>query len=185
MFIERSVEITNPIIETVRGIKTLGTGINVYENAHISIERFYSNDVFPTALYILEPNIRQLQAISETMDIFSLTDVTNTLDGEVIAPPVVEVCDGIPCIVDGIHRFTLAGRYGVPLNAIYIEGAALPIVSYPVNWSEVISYEERPTDPKLMRRLRVEDRSEVLRYYYRDFSVLGSKGRRPRSGQQS
>jgi hypothetical protein len=125
-----------------------------------------------------------LEKVDSVKGNFDLDEILE-YNGIIIAPPVVELSDGVPAIVDGIHRFYLAKQLGVPVKAIYIEGATLPLISYPVSWDVVKEYDEAPENPKHRRALRlgIEDKSEVLRTYYRDFSLLGSRGRRPRQGQ--
>ena len=184
---ERVVE--SSLISSVRETQTLNGGISVYQHANIELRTFDPKDVFPSALYVLYPNLKEVGNIAtelraEGKDIFTLTDIEQTSIG-VIAPPVVELSDGVPTIVDGIHRFWWALSVNKPINAIYVENASLPIVSYPVSWDEVRLCDERPSEPRFMRKLRdgIADNSEDLRRYYRDLSFLGSKGRRPSIGQ--
>lgn len=180
------------LLQQVRNTVTLDGGIPVYADANIDLLQFDPTDVYPTALYVLQEHLDRLLVMYNVMrefgvDILNLQGIYNYADGIVIAPPLVELCDGVPAIVDGIHRFYLAGALGKPVTAIYVEGANpdYPLVSYPVSWEEVNLYQSRPTDPKLLRKVRygIEDTSEGLRKYYRDLKFLGSSGRRPRKEQ--
>lgn len=180
------------LLQQVRNTVTLDGGIPVYADAHIDLLQFDPTDVYPTALYVLQEHLDRLLVMYNVMrefgvDILNLQGIYNYADGIVIAPPLVEFCDGVPAIVDGIHRFYLAQALGKPITAIYIEGVntQYPLISYPVNWDEVNLYKDKPQDPKLLRRVRhgIDDTSAGLRKYYRDLSYLGSSGRRPRGGQ--
>lgn len=178
-----------PFLERIMAVPILNTGVLVYEDAKVELRTFQPDEVYPTALYVLRPHIETVRLIGDSLyqygvDIFNLDDVTRVGD-ITIAPPIVELSDGVPAIVDGIHRFCLARELGRSIQCIYIEGAKIPLISYPVEWSSVVEYDVAPENPLLRRALRlgIEDRSEVLRSYYRDFSSFGSMGRRPRLGQ--
>lgn len=173
----------------IRNILTIEDGVSVYENADISIQDFRPDEVYPSALYVLRPHIEKIRCIGSELwrrgvNIFQLDDVIN-MDEIMIAPPVIEMSDGVPTIVDGIHRFYLARQLGFDVRCVFINGASLPLISYPVEWQDVRMYDEPPQQPELRRRIRegISDTSTDLRKYYRDLSVLGSKGRRPRKDQ--
>lgn len=184
------MEVTDvPFLEQIMAVRTLDAGVPVYENAQVSIQEFVSQEVYPTALYVVRSHLEAVRMIGDRLwrqgiNIFDLDEIIR-VDGITIAPPVVELSDGVPAIVDGIHRFYLARQLGFKVSCIYIEGASLPLVSYPVNWESVKEYDKAPENPLLRRALRigVEDTSESLRKHYRDLSLLGSSGRRPRGGQ--
>jgi len=188
---KREFETREPIIGQIRTVQTLKGKVNVYKNAEITLKRFNPEHVFPSAKYVLWENLNNVGDIAtqlrqEGKDIFNLRGLTQ-FNGGVIAPPVVEESDGVPTIVDGQHRFWWALSTNQPITAIYIKGATLPIISYPVDWSEVKMYNTKPEDPTLLRNLRegIPDESSELRKYYRDFNWMGSGGRRPRAGQTS
>jgi hypothetical protein len=180
------------LLAQVRQTETLNGRERVYQNARIEIRDFNPDEVYPTAKYVLKGNLENLEALqtmldNEGVDIFNLDCVHEGLDGIIIAPPVVELSDGVPAIVDGQHRFYMAKQQGRRIKAIYVEGADenIPVISYPVPWSEVKEYDIKPENPSLLRNLRqgIRDISGDLRRYYRDLSYLGSLGRRPRLGQ--
>lgn len=180
------------LIEAVRQTRTLEGNNQPYRNAKISIEKFDPNNLYPTAKYILVGNLtaagimrnRILQ--KSGIDIFSLDHIYS--DSEyLVAPPVVEISDGVPAIIDGLHRCALARRLGLPISVIYIVDVdpKCPTISTPVTWNDVSEHQEKPESAELLRNLRhgITDTTETLRRFYRDFSFLGSLGRRPRNGQ--
>jgi hypothetical protein len=177
----------NNLVETMRGVETLDGGYPLYQSADICLQTLTIEDVYPTALYVLKPNFGEILAIRRELllagiDIFDLDEI-EYCNGVTIAPPVVEEMDGVLGIVDGIHRFYLAGTYGVPINTIVVRGVDrnYPFISYPVFWEDVSIYDIPPENPHQRRRLRhgIENTSECRRLYYRDLSFLGGKGRRP------
>lgn len=191
-FIEKESEPTSELIELVRETRTLDGGVELYKNAEISVKTFDSNELFPSAKYVLKSNLDFVARMREEImrahgvDILKLREIFGD-SVYVVAPPVVELSDGVPVIVDGLHRCTLARRLGESISVIYVEGVDLgyPIISTPVTWDRVVEYETKPEDPTLLRdvRLGIQDDGGSLRRFYRDLSYLGSLGRRPRSGQ--
>lgn len=183
---------TEYLLNEVKEVKTLDGGFPVYEQADISLKIFHPKDVYPSALYVLTDHLEKLIELdSEVLSthgigIFGLDGIYDH-SGGIIAPPVVEMSDGVPTIVDGIHRFYLAFLQNRPVKTIFVQNVQLPLISYPVGWGDVKVYESKPEHPQLLRRLRhgIPDDPTKLRVYYRDLSLLGSKGRRPRSGQTS
>jgi len=177
--------------ETVRGIETIGDRYPIYKEADISIKEFSPDEVSPTSKYVLWENLRTVNRIRKEgerqgIDILQLEEITE-INGETIAPPVVENDGEEDCIVDGLHRFTIAKVKGKKVKAIYINGVPedRPIIGKPVSWDKVIWQRKKPENPEELRDLRVEDTPEELRKCYRDLSVLGSNGRRPRKGQKA
>ena|SRR3989344_2071696 len=122
----------------------------------------------------------------DDVDIFKLDRIYPN-STYVVAPPVVEISDGVPAIVDGLHRCALARNLGEPVSVILVDGVnpQYPIISTPVTWNEVVEYYQKPEIPELLRNVRpgIRDEGGSLRRFYRDFSYLGSTGRRPRLGQ--
>lgn len=182
---------TQSLLEAVRSTQTLDGGIEIYKNAKINLCQFDPCDLYPTAKYVLLDNLSRIANFYSEfhpfgVDILNLTRIVH-LPGIVIGPPIVEISDGVPAIVDGIHRCWFARENGLPITVVLVENSdpEYPLISFPVTWGDVLVYKTAPTDPKLRRDLRptIEDKSESLRKYYRDLSYLGSTGRRPRSGQ--
>jgi len=177
------------IHETVRNIRIVGDGYPIYKDAEVTIREFSPDEVKPTSKYVLWQNLRDVNDIRKEgercgIDILQLEDIAR-VNGSVIAPPVIENDGEEDCIVDGLHRFMIARVKGRKVKAIYINGASeeRPLIGKPVSWDKVIWRRKKPENVELLRDLRVEDVSEVLLKHYRDLSVLGSNGRRPRKNQ--
>lgn len=181
------------LVQLVRSIETLDGGIPVYKNAEIRISREYPEFLYPSAKYVLRSNLETVsylrsKYLRQGVDILKLDGLYS--DGKtVISPPIVEWSDNCWVIVDGLHRLWLARYENLGrVNVLKIRGSNpdYPIISYPVVWREVAEYAQKPEKPHLLRNIRndIKDESESLRRYYRDFSVLGSSGRRPRAIQK-
>lgn len=181
------------LLEIVRNIQTLEGMIPIYKESIISFKRFHPNNVSPIAKYVLTPNLERLQSTQRDLffrgyNIFSLKE-TLKYNNHIISPPIIEYSDADKknIIVDGIHRFYLARQLGHWVSTIYIQkvNEFYPVIGMPVEWNDVIEYSEPPQEVQNRRRLRegIENKSEILRKFYRDYSVIGSTGRRPILGQ--
>lgn len=128
----------------------------------------------------------------------------NSEEVQRIAPPIVEkyvetAYPGNPQLmglVDGLHRCTAARNAGLSgVRAVVTSDVPYPLVPLPVNWAEIRTYEDHNLPPSHMkRRFRYQaltdfpfDSYETLTnvtddnvqyFFYRDLSVLGSKGKR-------
>ena len=70
------------------------------------------------------------------------------------------------------------------ISVVLVDGvdSNYPLISTPVCWGEVIEYSQKPEVPELLRNIR-PGIGDKLRKFYRDFSRLGSLGRRPMLNQ--
>jgi len=180
------------LLEAVRDTRTLDGRVPLYRSAEISIRTFDPNDLYPIAKYVLTSNLQFVASMREDIlsedgvDIFKLDHIYYNLK-YTVAPPVIEISDGVPAIVDGLHRCALARRLGEQISVIFVDGVnpQYPLISTPVNWEEVVEYARKPEVAELLRNVRpgIRDEGGSLRRFYRDFSYLGSTGRRPRLGQ--
>lgn len=170
----------------VKTIETLDDRYPIYREADVSIKEFDPDEVRPTSKYVLRDRLVLMKELQEQHDILHLRDKTR-IDGYVVAPPIVENDGKTDCIVDGLHRFMVAKIKDKKVTAIHVEDVNCPdrpIIGYPVDWNKVRIRREQPQRGEDCRNLRVPDESSELRRCYRDFSVLGSDGRRPRNGQE-
>lgn len=173
---------------TLRRVKTLDGGVRVYEHADIKTRLVDPNDLAPTSKYVLKDNLAQVERIRNRvfnergLDIFRFSGIVK-MDDLVIAPPIVEE----DLIVDGLHRNYIARANGEKIMVAQVRHALTGYepIGVGLNWSQVVVRETQPTIGSECRvlRLGITDDPTILRRYYRDFSSLGSKGRRPRKGQ--
>lgn len=179
------------LLEQVRNTKTLNGGVLLYEHANIVLETVNACSVYPMALYTLSEKLSNIYRIANTMcrkgiDIFNLEETVEE-QGIRISPPVVEKTDGVWGILDGIHRMSIAMKENIPVKVIKVDGASVETAFLPVGWNEVLIYKSKPDKANQLRVIRpgVQDTSEDLRKRFRDFSYLGSSGRRPAGGQSA
>lgn len=181
------------LLQTVRKLKTL-TGIPIYEKARIEIIKQDPLNLYPIALYALSRTLEMIRVSQAELarfgyDIFNLNCAVSFTPSElgskvVVSPPVVEWSepDRVPLVVDGLHRILLAFLEKKRINCIYIEGVdqRLVPISFPASWNQIKIVENPPSDPAERRSLRpgINIHSPEVADRYRDYSPLGSSGRR-------
>ncbi|HSV95191.1 MAG TPA: hypothetical protein VLH94_04470 [Spirochaetia bacterium] len=177
------------LLRVVRGVKAMGDGEPIYQDTTIDLEVCNPEDLHPSALYLLKSNMDFVEKmykdlLTKGIDILNLDQIVEA-EGYVIAPPVVEIWDGQAVIVDGIHRIAMARKMGVSIKVIVVSGVRenRPLISYPVEWKEVITYDTKPEKAELLRKMRIDNQDTVSKLKcFRDFTPLTKKeNRRPLS----
>lgn len=163
-----------------------GTPVYPYEDATISLKEVRFDEVRPTTLYLLRPNLAfqgQLSADLQAQghDPLELDGALLLDDGSGdqvgLIPPLVEETDEDgQCLVDGAHRsFFGLSALRPSFVAVHIRGVRpdCPVYADTNEWDEIVLYDEVPADPSLKKRYRPNAKG-----LYRDFSAInGSRMR--------
>lgn len=173
----------------LKEVKTLVGGVPVYKDAKIGYELVHPNSLYPTAKYVMRENLSRVSRIRgeiKDRDIYTTAGVVEH-DGHLIGNPIVEVINGRRIIVDGLHRVYDARRNNSGIMVAVVDGVLhdYPPIGEAVSWDDVVEVSEKPLHSRQLRDLRtgVSDVSSELVKLFRDFSILGSTGRRPSYGQ--
>jgi hypothetical protein len=154
-----------------------------YQSAQISLRLITPRDVKVTSYYVLEKNllfIRNLhrKLLQQGYDILQLTQgliiQINKEDPREIVPPVVEVENNVPFILDGLHRAFVADAIKSPLHVIQIKDVSVDAYALPNVWSEIQIRQCVPDNPFEKKRYR-----EGYRDLYRN--LPGTSGIRMKS----
>ena len=144
---------TEEFISQLRNTKLQGIPhIYPYEKSKISLQKFSKDDLYPTSFYCLKSQINELIVLNAKLrnagyNIFNLDGYVSFEDIDIFAitPPIIEVVQGKPLIVDGLHRVLLSDAYNEKIQCVVIENAE-PItyaVANPHKWEDVKQFEER------------------------------------------
>ena len=185
---------TEELLKMVRAVRTIGDQAPIYAEAEIALKQFDPKELHPTALYLLEGNMKFVQRMHEDLLKVGINDFK--LDKVVkwgpytVAPPVVEWIDGVWAIVDGGHRVKNAEILNESLiNVVTIKGARVdkPFISYPVNWSEVMMCQVKPDEESALRKLRsgLVGQRDKMTNLFRDLSELAGQPARRKLAWQT
>lgn len=183
----------NLLLQTVHGVETLDERKPIYKDASAHIEVVNPDTLYPTAKYVLRENLERVNKTREVIGeavgqdlYYDPLFIKCRINGQrvTLAPPIVEEHDGKRLIVDGIHRCFDSRMNGKRIAVVVVSGTTPPI-GLPVSWDEVKVCDTKPETASELRNLHpmMVDDSNNLRKHFRDFSRLGSSGRRPRMGQ--
>ncbi|MEP7103260.1 MAG: hypothetical protein ABI721_00950 [Candidatus Dojkabacteria bacterium] len=167
-------KITEELKNKMRSIPLVGDEtIKPYENSEFFLLDIPINSIRPTALYVLERNIDFLNSLLNEVPLFELSGITKTSFG-IVAPPIIEVHDGMFILLDGQNRLWLARNKGVEsLHCIVITNVNTPMPVLPVEWDEVGVFKDKPAVSRRYNPL-LENPSA----FYRNLGILGSEGQR-------
>ena len=159
-----------------------------YLDADISVKTIRQNDIIPSQTYIYTGQLEFLQGLDEYLQkhhgidflnqkgfiTYDIDDVKYTL-----YPPIVEIIDGKPLLIDGMHRVTYAARKGSPFTAVFVKGiwrdckpSNLPS---PLGWDGAREFgdfkAEAPAD--FIKRYKRYPTPEEYKYYFRNYRFPG------------
>ena len=178
------------LLTALKQVETLDGRIPVYRDTDIRFELVDPADLKPTAKYVIESNLERVNATREALIDRDGTDIYKTpcgslYEGFLITPPVVEGDE----IVDGLHRCYDSLHDGREILVARVTGVSesLPSIGSPISWDQVKRFDHRPSLAGDCRELKhnIVGIPSELRSLFRDFSGLGSTGRRPSQGQNS
>ena len=83
-------------------------------------------------------------------------------------PPIIEVHNNYPILIDGMHRGKICFSAGTSINAIHIYNSSIPVPFKPIEWGEVQIVDEKPP---------IEERYHSLnKRVFRDLGAVGIDG---------
>lgn len=106
----------------------------------------------------------------------------------VFTPPIIEIIDNQPLLIDGQHRITYAADNDMLFNALIIENIAQEVYPYQLpiagGWNAVQRFDnELPAG--FVRKQRRYPTPELNKYYFREYPFPGRiKLMRAHSGKQ-
>jgi hypothetical protein len=166
-----------------------GKKVYPYRDAAITLETVTYAETRPTTLYVVRNNL-ETQAHIEScladraLDPLSLPggvvlqDSSTNGDTVQLTPPFVEVTESDGAyVLDGTHRTYRAHRAGrLFFTAIVVRDIPkeYPAYALPNDWSEIIEYDETPSNPALKKRYIDGD----YRSLYRDFGPINGSSMR-------
>lgn len=163
-----------------------------YKDAKVSIQKLSYRDVIPTQTFVLNDQLTNIHNIYTQMmrngiNIFNLdgflsyqiapnsgTTVSDTVF--VLTPPIIELIDNQPLLIDGQHRITYAGDNNMTFNALLIENIAQEVYPYQLpiagGWDAVQRFETKLPDG-FIRKQRRYPTPEMNKFFFREYPFPG------------
>lgn len=168
-----------------------------FKDAKLSIQQISYRDVLPTQTFVLNDQLNNIHSIytqlmRQGIDIFNLhgflsyqiTNVEN-FDSNINAasnpvfiftPPIIEIIDNQPLLIDGQHQIRYAGDNNKPFNALLIENIAKEVYPYQLpifgGWDAVQRFDTKLPDG-FVRKQRRYPTPEMNKFFFREYPFPG------------
>lgn len=160
-----------------------------FKDAKISIQKLSYRDVIPTQTFVLNDQIANIHNIYTQMkrngiNIFDLDGFLSYRVASdpksdtafVLTPPIIEVIENQPLLIDGQHRITYAGDNNLTFNALVIENVAKEVYPYQLpladGWDAVQRFETKLPDG-FVRKQRRYPNPETNKFFFREYPFPG------------
>ena len=177
----------NELFDIIRHTYLAGDkNILPFQNTNISVQNVSYRDLVPTQSFVLNKQLANIRLIRDQMlhhniDILKLDGFlsyqTSNLDTTfVFTPPIVEVIDNTPLIIDGQHRTTYAADNNQTFNALIIENIDPSVYPYQLplvgGWAAIKRFDDEL--PKgFVRKQRRYTTPEQNKFFFREYPFPG------------
>lgn len=156
-----------------------------FQDSRISIQTVSYHDVIPTQTFVLREQLDKIDEINRQMlrhgiNLFQLDGFLSYQTDEtsadfVFTPPIVEVIDNQPLIIDGQHRTIFAADNNMQFNALFIENIDPAVYPYQLplrgGWNAVQRFDNRLPDGFIRKERRYLNGTH--KYYFREHPFPG------------
>lgn len=160
-----------------------------FQDAGVSIQKLSYHDVIPTQTFVLNTQLAKIHNIYTQMmrngiNIFDLAgflsyQVASAAMSDtafVLTPPIIEIIDNQPLLIDGQHRITYAADNNLTFYALIIENIAKEVYPYqlplPGGWAAVQRFETKLPDG-FVRKQRRYPTPEMNKFFFREYPFPG------------
>jgi len=156
-----------------------------FEKAEITLRYVNPHNLVPTQAFVLQEQIDIIDNIYNQMkrnsvDIFNLLGfVTYKIDNSdtqfTFTPPIIEIIDKQPLIIDGQHRTTYAMQNNLNMYALVIDRVPSNMLPYQMpltgGWQSVKCFESRLPDGFVRKQRRYT--GDKNKYFFREYPFPG------------
>lgn len=165
---------------TLRGDKN----IKPFAQSDIYISEITAKDVLPTQYFVLWDQVYNIRVLNDyfmnqNIDIAKLKGFLEykTLDADYsLTPPIVEIVDNQPLLIDGQHRVTFFGKNNIPFNAIIINNVPQQYYPYQLpntnGWKDVQYFDSALPEGFFRQKLRYQNK-DAKHFMFREYPLPG------------
>ena len=186
--IDYDVYSSQDLFDVISRTNLLGNpDIYPFAGANTRIENVSYHDLIPTQNFVLKEQIRKIHALDRFFSVQGI-DIAknngfitfNTTQGmgtpNVLTPPLVEVIDGQPLIIDGMHRVKYWADRGQSFNAVVIRNIDQSVWPYQLptrgGWAGVQIFDNVLPDGFVRKQKRYPT-PEQNKYFFREYPFPG------------
>ncbi|MBR5904117.1 MAG: hypothetical protein IKZ49_01125 [Alphaproteobacteria bacterium] len=160
--------------------------IKPFIQSDIKIQKARHDDLLPTQRFVLQDQINNINILYS----YFLTQGINiaNLDGFIVyttdednntytlTPPIVEIIENQPLLIDGQHRASFFGKMNMPFNIIQINNVPKQYYPYQLpnkdGWREVLHFEDKLPENFVRKYLRYPDKA-TKKFMFREYDFPG------------
>jgi len=167
--------------------------IQPYLDAEISVRTVSLNDILPTQTYLYKAQLNVMRELDEQFNDLGFNFAKQngfityeTKDGKfTMYPPLVEVVNGRPLLIDGSHRSIYAtrkngdGRITVVFIKNALKDAPSPVFEVPGGWNGIVEFDDfGDIPPSFVKRYKRYDTDEAYKYFFHRYQFPGQTKRK-------
>ena len=175
------------LLQIIRNTTLQGDAkIKPFEKSDVYIQKENVKNLFPTQKFVLQEQLLRIKFLYEyflqySIDISGLNGfiVYNTDEGKtpyVLTPPIIEIIENQPLVIDGQHRTKFFGDKGVGLNCVCINNIAPEYFPYQLpntnGWNDVQMFDTKLPQGFNRKNLRYKD-PDTKRFMFRNYPFPG------------
>lgn len=174
------------LFDIIRHTTLLGDhNIYPFENSKLSIKTISHHDVLPTQAFVLQEQLTKIDDIHTNMqkhniDVLKMNGFlsykVNLFNTQfVFTPPIIEVIEDQPLIIDGQHRITYAADKNLTFNALFIENVDKSVYPYQIplrnGWNNIQRFDTHLPDGFIRKERRYPNGTH--KFYFREYPFPG------------
>ncbi|MDR3208761.1 MAG: hypothetical protein LBT45_02835 [Rickettsiales bacterium] len=162
--------------------------IQPYLDAKISVCSVRQDDLLPTQTYVYFEQLNVMRELDEYFGSNGIDFVSQegfityrTFESEyTLMPPIVELVNGRPLLIDGMHRVTYVGRKDKnrPFKAVIVSGVSKDlkpsVLSLPDGWSNISEFGPGGAPDGFVKRFKRYGDDKAYKYYFRKYQFPGN-----------
>ena len=175
------------LIKIIKNTHLAGNvNIKPFEKSDVYVQKADYNTLVPTQRFVLQDQINNIKFLyyyflTQGINIANLdgfivykTDKDNTV--YTLTPPIVEVIENKPLIIDGQHRVSFFGGMQMSFNVIQINNVPKEYYPYQLpnksGWNEVAHFGDKLPENFVRKYLRYPDK-ETKKFMFREYGFPG------------
>lgn len=175
------------LIQIIKNTTLAGDNkIMPFKNSEVSIKQSDANYLFPTQKFVLQDQLQKIEFLYNwflrfkidisNLDGFIVYKMYNSANVYVLTPPIIEVIDNQPLVIDGQHRTKFFADKGLNFKSVYIENIAKEYWPYQLpnknGWNDVQVFDSELPDGFVRKDLRYSDKA-VKKFMFREYPFPG------------
>ena len=175
------------LIEIIKNTTLNGdSSIKPFQNSDVFIQSVKTPQLYPTQKFVLQDQLNNINLLYKyfltkginiaNIDGYIIYNTDESDNTYVLTPPIIEIIENQPLIIDGQHRTKFFGDKNIPFNAVCINN--IPKEYYPYQlpnkggWNDVACFDTQLPEGFVRKELRYPDK-KTKKFMFREYPFPG------------